>query len=140
MSRSIASNTKRRWLRYIELRILPHCFELTIYLAKSMTLFSFPLQPEPNEIKKVAAEGILTCLQDAIDSLEQKQVLSRKHICFGCILLHCTLQLTPRGKEPKGMEKKYTGSLEITELTSKLTVHRRLIELGHQNPKRSKKS
>lgn len=30
-------------------------------------------KPEPNEIKKIAAEGILTCLQDAIDSLEQKQ-------------------------------------------------------------------
>ncbi|PON66343.1 BRCT domain containing protein [Parasponia andersonii] len=30
-------------------------------------------KPEPSEIKKIAAEGILTCLQDAIDSLEQKQ-------------------------------------------------------------------
>ncbi|XP_015869343.3 DNA-repair protein XRCC1 [Ziziphus jujuba] len=30
-------------------------------------------KPEPSEIKKIAAEGILTCLQDAIESLEQKQ-------------------------------------------------------------------
>ncbi|KAF3450797.1 hypothetical protein FNV43_RR06886 [Rhamnella rubrinervis] len=30
-------------------------------------------KPEPSDIKKIAAEGILTCLQDAIDSLEQKQ-------------------------------------------------------------------
>lgn len=32
--------------------------------------FTF-LQPEPSEIKKIAAEGILTCLQDAIDALKQ---------------------------------------------------------------------
>ncbi|ESQ27077.1 hypothetical protein EUTSA_v10018735mg [Eutrema salsugineum] len=30
-------------------------------------------KPEPGEIKLIAAEGVLTCLQDAIDSLEQKQ-------------------------------------------------------------------
>ncbi|KAF8400743.1 hypothetical protein HHK36_014043 [Tetracentron sinense] len=30
-------------------------------------------RPEPSEIKKIAAEGILTCLQDAIESLKQKQ-------------------------------------------------------------------
>ncbi|VVA95901.1 unnamed protein product [Arabis nemorensis] len=30
-------------------------------------------KPEPGEIKRIAAEGVLTCLQDAIDSLEQKQ-------------------------------------------------------------------
>ncbi|PSS17901.1 DNA-repair protein [Actinidia chinensis var. chinensis] len=30
-------------------------------------------KPEASEIKKIAAEGILTCLQDAIDSLKQKQ-------------------------------------------------------------------
>ncbi|CAL9010269.1 unnamed protein product [Prunus brigantina] len=30
-------------------------------------------KPEPDEINQIAAEGILTCLQDAIDSLEQKQ-------------------------------------------------------------------
>ncbi|XP_010532131.1 PREDICTED: DNA-repair protein XRCC1 [Tarenaya hassleriana] len=30
-------------------------------------------KPEPGEIKRVAAEGILTCLQDAIDSLEQNR-------------------------------------------------------------------
>ncbi|KAI3970069.1 hypothetical protein MKW92_047846 [Papaver armeniacum] len=29
--------------------------------------------PEPSEVKKIAVEGILTCLQDAIDSLEQNQ-------------------------------------------------------------------
>ncbi|CAH8355922.1 unnamed protein product [Eruca vesicaria subsp. sativa] len=30
-------------------------------------------KPEAGEIKRIAAEGVLTCLQDAIDSLEQKQ-------------------------------------------------------------------
>lgn len=30
-------------------------------------------KPEASEIKKIAAEGILTCLQDAIDSLKEKQ-------------------------------------------------------------------
>ncbi|CAN6707067.1 unnamed protein product [Malus baccata var. baccata] len=30
-------------------------------------------KPEPDEIKQIAAEGILTCLQDAIEFLEQKQ-------------------------------------------------------------------
>ncbi|KAL8458143.1 hypothetical protein ACS0TY_035032 [Phlomoides rotata] len=28
-------------------------------------------KPEPSEIKKIAAEGVLTCLQDAIDALKQ---------------------------------------------------------------------
>ncbi|KAF5453174.1 hypothetical protein F2P56_028097 [Juglans regia] len=30
-------------------------------------------KPDPRDIRKIAAEGILTCLQDVIDSLEQKQ-------------------------------------------------------------------
>ncbi|THG21345.1 hypothetical protein TEA_016556 [Camellia sinensis var. sinensis] len=30
-------------------------------------------KPEPSEVRNIAAEGILTCLQDAIDSLKQKQ-------------------------------------------------------------------
>ncbi|KAL6996524.1 hypothetical protein U1Q18_006656 [Sarracenia purpurea var. burkii] len=34
-------------------------------------------KPEASEIKKIAAEGILTCLQDAIDSLKQKQDIGR---------------------------------------------------------------
>ncbi|XP_062090023.1 DNA-repair protein XRCC1-like isoform X3 [Humulus lupulus] len=34
-------------------------------------------KPEPSEIKKIAAEGILTCLQDAIDALEQKQEVGK---------------------------------------------------------------
>ncbi|KAL5576385.1 hypothetical protein UlMin_018084 [Ulmus minor] len=34
-------------------------------------------KPEPSEIKKIAAEGILTCLQDAIDSLKQKQDIGK---------------------------------------------------------------
>ncbi|XP_043700512.1 DNA-repair protein XRCC1 isoform X1 [Telopea speciosissima] len=29
--------------------------------------------PEPSEVKKIAAEGILTCLQDSIEALEQKK-------------------------------------------------------------------
>ncbi|XP_050286313.1 DNA-repair protein XRCC1 isoform X2 [Quercus robur] len=43
-------------------------------LSKTITwLESQDEKPEPSEISKIAAEGILTCLQDAIDSLEQKQ-------------------------------------------------------------------
>ncbi|XP_057968134.1 DNA-repair protein XRCC1 isoform X2 [Malania oleifera] len=43
-------------------------------LNKTMTwLESQEEKPEPSEIRQIAAEGILTCLQDAIDSLEQKQ-------------------------------------------------------------------
>ncbi|OWM78204.1 hypothetical protein CDL15_Pgr015023 [Punica granatum] len=34
-------------------------------------------KPEEFEIRKIAAEGILTCLQDAIDALEQNQVVQR---------------------------------------------------------------
>ncbi|CAI9281256.1 unnamed protein product [Lactuca saligna] len=34
-------------------------------------------KPDPSEIKKVAAEGILTCLQDALDSLKQGQGLGK---------------------------------------------------------------
>ncbi|KAK6264025.1 hypothetical protein QUC31_012149 [Theobroma cacao] len=34
---------------------------------------SSPYKPEPHEIKQIAGAGILTCLQDAIDCLEQKQ-------------------------------------------------------------------
>ncbi|BAT91575.1 DNA-repair protein XRCC1 isoform X2 [Vigna umbellata] len=30
-------------------------------------------KPDPNEVTKIAAEGILTCLQDAIRSIEEKQ-------------------------------------------------------------------
>lgn len=32
------------------------------------------MQPEASEIRKIAAEGILTCLQDTIDTLKQEQV------------------------------------------------------------------
>lgn len=34
-------------------------------------------KPDPNEITKIAAEGILTCLQDAICSIEEKQDIGR---------------------------------------------------------------
>lgn len=34
-------------------------------------------KPDPSEIKKIAAEGILTCLQDAIDSLRQNQDINQ---------------------------------------------------------------
>ncbi|KGN45337.1 DNA-repair protein XRCC1 [Cucumis sativus] len=34
-------------------------------------------KPDPSEIKKIAAEGILTCLQDAIDSLHQNQDINQ---------------------------------------------------------------
>ncbi|XP_042496781.1 DNA-repair protein XRCC1 [Macadamia integrifolia] len=30
-------------------------------------------RPEPSEVKKIAAQGIVTCLQDAIEALEQKK-------------------------------------------------------------------
>lgn len=44
------------------------------YLSNQPYLLLLSSQPEQSEIKQIAAEGILTCLQDAIDSLEQKQV------------------------------------------------------------------
>ncbi|KAL4583924.1 hypothetical protein LXL04_008510 [Taraxacum kok-saghyz] len=34
-------------------------------------------KPDPSEIKKIAAEGILTCLQDALDSLKQGHGLEK---------------------------------------------------------------
>lgn len=34
-------------------------------------------KPDPSEMKKIAAEGILTCLQDALDSLKQGQGLGK---------------------------------------------------------------
>lgn len=48
-------------------------------------------QPDPSEIKKVAAEGILTCLQDALDSLKQGQVCNFFSIKFASkiMLLYC---------------------------------------------------
>lgn len=42
-------------------------------------------RPEPHEIKKIAAEGILTCLQDAIDSLKQGQDMHRITEQWECI-------------------------------------------------------
>jgi len=43
-------------------------------LSRTITwLESQDEKPEASEIRKIAAEGILTCLQDAIDSLEQNQ-------------------------------------------------------------------
>lgn len=43
-------------------------------MPRFIILFGFVLQPELSEIKKIASEGILTCLQDAIESLKQGQV------------------------------------------------------------------
>ncbi|GKV35750.1 hypothetical protein SLEP1_g43971, partial [Rubroshorea leprosula] len=43
------------------------------YFSCLLIAGSLFLYPDPSEIKHVAAEGIFTCLQDAIDSLEQKQ-------------------------------------------------------------------
>ncbi|XP_047317379.1 DNA-repair protein XRCC1 [Impatiens glandulifera] len=43
-------------------------------LSKTITwLRSQEEKPEESEIKKIAAEGILTCIQDAINSLEKKE-------------------------------------------------------------------
>ncbi|CAN4098365.1 unnamed protein product [Withania somnifera] len=42
-------------------------------------------RPEPHEMKKIAAEGILTCLQDAIDSLKQGQDLRQITEQWECI-------------------------------------------------------
>ncbi|XP_019195567.1 PREDICTED: DNA-repair protein XRCC1 [Ipomoea nil] len=42
-------------------------------------------KPEPTEIKKIAAEGILTCLQDTIDSLKQGQDVKRITEEWACI-------------------------------------------------------
>ncbi|KAL1551467.1 DNA-repair protein XRCC1-like isoform X1 [Salvia divinorum] len=42
-------------------------------------------KPGPSEIKKIAAEGILTCLQDAIDALKQGQGVQRITEQWGCL-------------------------------------------------------
>ncbi|KAK4375424.1 hypothetical protein RND71_006101 [Anisodus tanguticus] len=42
-------------------------------------------KPEPHEMKKIAAEGILTCLQDAIDSLNQGQDMRQITEQWECI-------------------------------------------------------
>ncbi|XP_059290778.1 DNA-repair protein XRCC1 [Lycium ferocissimum] len=42
-------------------------------------------KPEPHEMKKIAAEGILTCLQDAIDSLKQGQDMRQITEQWECI-------------------------------------------------------
>lgn len=51
---------------------------LIFWINLIFILFFYLLQPEPDEIKQIAAEGILTCLQDAIEFLEQKQVFLQK--------------------------------------------------------------
>lgn len=42
-------------------------------------------KPEPSEIKKIAAEGILTCLQDAIDALKQGLGVQRITEQWACL-------------------------------------------------------
>ncbi|XP_009802986.1 DNA-repair protein XRCC1 [Nicotiana sylvestris] len=42
-------------------------------------------RPEPSEMKKIAAEGILTCLQDAIDSLKQGQDIRQITEQWACV-------------------------------------------------------
>ncbi|ESR40334.1 DNA-repair protein XRCC1 [Citrus sinensis] len=42
-------------------------------------------KPEQSEIKQIAAEGILTCLQDAIDSLEQNQDIQQITEQWQCV-------------------------------------------------------
>ncbi|XP_042055866.1 DNA-repair protein XRCC1-like [Salvia splendens] len=42
-------------------------------------------KPGPSEIKKIAAEGILTCLQDAIDALKQGQGVQHITEQWGCL-------------------------------------------------------
>ncbi|KAL3631843.1 hypothetical protein CASFOL_024827 [Castilleja foliolosa] len=42
-------------------------------------------KPEPSEIKKIAAEGILTCLQDAIDALKQGQDIQKIAEQWACL-------------------------------------------------------
>ncbi|KAG5602014.1 hypothetical protein H5410_033384 [Solanum commersonii] len=42
-------------------------------------------RPDPHEMKKIAAEGILTCLQDAIDSLNQGQDMRQITELWECI-------------------------------------------------------
>ncbi|CDO98078.1 unnamed protein product [Coffea canephora] len=42
-------------------------------------------KPEQSEIKKIAAEGILTCLQDAIDALKQGQLILQITEQWACV-------------------------------------------------------
>lgn len=55
-------------------------------LTKTMTwLENQEEKPEQSEIKKIASEGILTCLQDAIQSLEQGQDIQHLAEQWACI-------------------------------------------------------
>ncbi|KAF6175238.1 hypothetical protein GIB67_030456 [Kingdonia uniflora] len=55
-------------------------------LNKTVTwLNSQEERPEASEVKKIAAEGILTCLQDAIESLEQNQDIRHATEQWKCI-------------------------------------------------------
>ncbi|KAM7255609.1 hypothetical protein ACFE04_008507 [Oxalis oulophora] len=49
-------------------------------------------KPEPSEIKQVAAEGILTCLQDAIDLLDKRQGVEKLAENWG-VLPHVVAEL-----------------------------------------------
>ncbi|GJR72127.1 Ras-related protein RabH1e [Tanacetum coccineum] len=45
--------------------------EFGVIFIETSAKAGFNIKPDPSEMKKIAAEGILTCFQDAIDSLNK---------------------------------------------------------------------
>ncbi|XP_072961175.1 DNA-repair protein XRCC1 [Typha angustifolia] len=92
-------------------------------------------KPDPSELKAIAAEGILTCLQDVIESLEQS---------------HDVRQVTERwkfvphvAKELVELERMQKGSLskeELTELAIKCkNIYKQYFDHLDDSTERSKK-
>ncbi|KAK6914928.1 BRCT domain [Dillenia turbinata] len=65
-------------------------------------------KPEPSELENIAAEGILTCLQDAIDSLQQEQDFHQIIEQWSCIprVVEELAKLQGTGHNSNSLEKK----------------------------------
>jgi DNA-repair protein XRCC1 len=75
-------------------------------------------KPDAGEIKKIAAEGVLTCLQDAIDSLKQGQSMSQITDQWSCIprVVEELIKLDGlRSVSKKDLEKQAISYKEIYE-------------------------
>ncbi|XP_051134728.1 DNA-repair protein XRCC1 [Andrographis paniculata] len=80
-------------------------------------------KPEPAEVKKVATEGILTCLQDAIDAFKQGQGIEQIMEQWGCV---------PRLVEKLG-ELDGSGSRSKDELCREAMLSKQMYELEFLN-------
>nr|GEX34943.1 hypothetical protein [Tanacetum cinerariifolium] len=55
----------------LHLRNLTRTLITRLLIGRSRGWTTKKKKPDPSEMKKIVAEGILTCLQDAIDSLNK---------------------------------------------------------------------